>query len=88
MQKDVKTLAEIKSQPAVWQQCLKDLGATNLHRLAEGRSPSDVEWVFIGCGTSFYLAQASACSFSSLLKVSAKAVPASEIGRASCRERV
>jgi glutamine---fructose-6-phosphate transaminase (isomerizing) len=79
MQKDVKTLAEIKSQPAVWQQCLKDLGATNLHRLAEGRSPSDVEWVFIGCGTSFYLAQASACSFSSLLKVSAKAVPASEV---------
>jgi glucosamine--fructose-6-phosphate aminotransferase (isomerizing) len=79
MRKDVKTLEEIKSQPAVWRNCLKTLGAANLRRLAEGRSPSDVEWVFIGCGSSFYLAQAAACSFSSLLRVAARAVPASEV---------
>ena len=79
MQKDVKTLVEIKSQPAVWQRCLKDLVAANLHRLAEGRFPSDIEWVFVGCGTSYYLAQAAACSFSLLLKVATKAVPASEV---------
>src|SRR5580658_10028458 len=79
MQKDVKTLVEIKSQPEVWQRCLKNLGAANLRRLAEGHSPSDLEWVFVGCGTSFYLAQAAACSFSSLLKVAARAVPASEV---------
>jgi glutamine---fructose-6-phosphate transaminase (isomerizing) len=79
MQKDLKTLAEIKSQPSVWQRCLQDLGAADLRRLADNRAPSDAEWVFIGCGTSFYLAQAASCSFSSLLKVAARALPASEV---------
>ena len=79
MQKDLKTLAEIKSQPAVWQRCLNDLGAADLRRLADDHAPLDVEWVFIGCGTSFYLAQAASCSFSILMKVPARAVPASEV---------
>lgn len=78
MPHDVKTLAEISSQPAVWERCLQDLRGTDLHRLAEGSSPLDVEWVFIGCGTSFYLAQAAALSFTTLLKTVARAVPASE----------
>jgi glucosamine--fructose-6-phosphate aminotransferase (isomerizing) len=73
-----KTLAEISSQPAVWQQCLQDLQRTDLRRLAEGASPLEVEWIFIGCGTSYYLAQAAAFSFTSLLKTAARAVPASE----------
>ena len=79
MRNDVKTLVEIKSQPTVWQQCLDDLQAADLQRLADGHSPSDVEWVFIGCGTSFYLAQAAAFSFTSLLHTGTRAVPASEI---------
>ncbi len=79
MRNDVKTLVEIKSQPAVWQQCLNDLQAADLRRLADGHSPLEVEWVFIGCGTSFYLAQAAAFSFTSLLNTGTRAVPASEV---------
>jgi glutamine---fructose-6-phosphate transaminase (isomerizing) len=79
MRNGVKTLAEIKSQPAVWQRCLNDLKSTELERLAEGHSPLETEWVFIGCGSSFYLAQAAALSFTSLFNASVRAVPASEV---------
>ena len=37
-----------------------------------------VEWIFVGCGTSYYLAQAAASSFS-YLNLPARAVPASEL---------
>jgi glucosamine--fructose-6-phosphate aminotransferase (isomerizing) len=78
MPNGVKTLVEISSQPAVWQRCLNDLQHADLHRFTDGHSPLDVEWVFIGCGTSYYLAQAAAFSFTSLLNTAARAVPASE----------
>ena len=78
MSNGVKTLAEIASQPAVWQRCLQDLRQADLRGFADGHSPLDMEWVFIGCGTSFYLAQAAAFSFTSLLNTAARAVPASE----------
>ncbi len=79
MRNGVKTLAEIKSQPAVWQRCLNDFQSTELRRLANGHSPLETEWVFIGCGSSFYLAQAAALSFTSLFNALARAVPASEV---------
>src|SRR5580693_9307065 len=41
--------------------------------------PRNVEWVFIGCGSSFYLAQAAAASWSILTGGKARAIPASEI---------
>jgi glucosamine--fructose-6-phosphate aminotransferase (isomerizing) len=78
MSNGVKTLLEISSQPAVWQQCLQDLKHSDLQRLAEDNSPLDIEWVFIGCGTSYYLAQAAAFTFTTLLHSPAHAVPASE----------
>lgn len=78
MSNGVNTLLEISSQPAVWQRCLNDLQHADLHRFTDGHSPLDVEWVFIGCGTSYYLAQAAALSFTSLLNTMARAVPASE----------
>lgn len=78
MSNGLRTLAEIGAQPSAWQRCLKELQHTDLRRLADGRSPLEVEWVFIGCGTSYYLAQAAAFSFSALLKTATRAVPASE----------
>lgn len=78
MSNGVKTLSEISAQPAVWQQCLQDLKHLDFRHLAEKHSPLDIEWVFIGCGTSYYLAQAAALSFTTLLRTSARAVPASE----------
>ncbi len=79
MRNDVKTILEIKSQPAVWEQCLQDFQAEDLQCLAADHLPGDQEWVFAGCGTSFYLAQAASASFTSLLNTAARAVPASEV---------
>jgi glucosamine--fructose-6-phosphate aminotransferase (isomerizing) len=79
MRQDVKTLSEIYGQPAVWQTCFDHLKDADISSLFSGRDPRSIEWVFVGCGTSFYLAQAAAASFTSLLGVAARAVPASEI---------
>lgn len=79
MSHEVKTLKEIYGQPAVWQQCLDDLSRMDLAALVDGYYPRVVEWVFVGCGTSYYLAQAAAASLTALLGVPARAVPASEI---------
>jgi glucosamine--fructose-6-phosphate aminotransferase (isomerizing) len=72
------TLAEIYGQPEVWGHCLQTLDALNLDPLIGDRNSLAHEWLFVGCGTSYYLAQAAAASFTSLTGVSARAVPASE----------
>lgn len=79
MHQDVWTLAEIQSQPQVWNECFDLLQQMDLTGLVAGREPERAEWIFIGCGTSFYLAQAAACSLNLLLGVSSRAVPASEL---------
>lgn len=79
MLQEVNTLTEIYGQPAVWQTVLDDLDGMNLFKLVEGHDPRIAEWVFVGCGTSYYLAQAAAASLTTLLKVPARAIPASEI---------
>jgi glucosamine--fructose-6-phosphate aminotransferase (isomerizing) len=73
------TLREIHSQPAVWSRCLTELDTTDLAALVHDRLPGSVEWVFVGCGTSYYLAQAAAASFTLLTGIAARALPASEI---------
>jgi glucosamine--fructose-6-phosphate aminotransferase (isomerizing) len=55
------------------------LDTFDLDAAAGGRDPRTQEWVFVGCGTSYYLAQAAAATFTLLLGVAARAVPASEI---------
>lgn len=72
-----KTLREIKQQPADWTAVLKLLKQTNLQQLVGGFAAK--EWVFVGCGTSYYLAQAAAASFTQLTGRMARALPASEI---------
>jgi glucosamine--fructose-6-phosphate aminotransferase (isomerizing) len=42
------------------------------------RDPRSYEWLFVGCGTSYYLAQAAAATFTILVGAPARAVPASE----------
>jgi glucosamine--fructose-6-phosphate aminotransferase (isomerizing) len=73
------TIREICSQPEVWRQCIKMLDKLNLDPLVGDRQPRYFEWLFVGCGTSYYLAQAAAATFTTLLNVPARAVPASEI---------
>ncbi|HMG03352.1 MAG TPA: SIS domain-containing protein [Edaphobacter sp.] len=79
MQHDICTLREIQDQPRIWNECFDRLQQTDLTGLVAGREPEKVDWIFVGCGTSFYLAQAAAASLNLLLGVTARAVPASEI---------
>jgi glutamine---fructose-6-phosphate transaminase (isomerizing) len=73
------TLREIYSQPGVWRKCLKLLDKLDLDPLVGDKHPRDHGWLFVGCGTSFYLGQAAADTFRILSRRPARAVPASEI---------
>jgi len=76
MKAETATLREIFDQPRVWQDCLAALQGLDVGRLV--KQPRNYSWIFIGCGTSYYLAQAAAASFTELTGLSARAVPASE----------
>ena len=72
------TLPEIVSQAEVWQESLADFQRNGvLERILEG-SRKRREWLFLGCGTSFYLAEAAAASWTLLTGERARALPASE----------
>lgn len=72
------TLGEIFSQPQCWNTCLTKLAASAEVRAAHQLARPAAEWIFVGCGTSYYLAQAAASSFNHL-KLAARAVPASDL---------
>jgi glucosamine--fructose-6-phosphate aminotransferase (isomerizing) len=75
----VHTEAEILSEPRCWRECLQVLRRSReideiLRENSAGR-----KWLFIGCGSSFYLALAAASSWTALTGLEAQAVPASEL---------
>src|SRR5271157_1961677 len=72
------TLAEILSEPVVWQTALRELreDATIARSVEDSRSRT--EWLFIGCGTRFYLAEAAANAWTLLTGQRARALPGSE----------
>src|ERR1039457_5682671 len=72
------TLNEIFSQPQCWSACLSKLAASTELRVAAQLARPGAEWIFVGCGTSYYLAQAASSSFN-YLKLAARAVPASDL---------
>ena len=84
---------EIMSEPGVWAATLRELEAHG--RYAEVLKPLDPadEWVFVGCGSSYYVAQAAAWSWTAVTGQRAKALPASELlfypdqvlGKAKCQ---
>ena len=73
------TITEILSEPATWKSCLKAMEKSGELQSLNETLPRNIEWVFIGCGSSFYLAQAAAASWSILTGEKARALPASEI---------
>lgn len=73
------TLREILSQPAVWKQCLEELGHNGRLQELNEALPSDAEYVFVGCGSSYYLAQAATATWTLVTGGNARALPASEI---------
>lgn len=73
------TESEILSQPRCWLECLQSLRkSTQVDQILQ-ESSSRHEWLFIGCGSSYYLAQAAASSWAALTGLPARAVPASEL---------
>ena len=72
------TLTEIFSQPRCWSECLGKLAAGEELRAAIQMARPEAEWIFVGCGTSYYLALAAAASFNHL-KLPARAVAASDL---------
>jgi glucosamine--fructose-6-phosphate aminotransferase (isomerizing) len=72
------TLREILSQPQCWSACLSQLATSAELRAAIQLTRPGADWVFVGCGTSYYLAQAAASSFNHL-KLPARAIPASDL---------
>jgi glucosamine--fructose-6-phosphate aminotransferase (isomerizing) len=73
------TIAEILSEPDTWKSCLKAMEQSGELQSLNEKLPRNIEWVFIGCGSSFYLAQAASASWSILTGEKSRALPASEI---------
>lgn len=72
------TFSEILSEPGVWQTALGGLRKDPVISSIVEDSRSRAEWLFLGCGTSFYLAEAAANSWTLLTGQRARALPASE----------
>ena len=73
------SLAEILSQPQCWETCLTELSRSQIVKEVVARFNHAAEWLFIGCGSSYYVALAAAATMKSLTGRSARAIPASEI---------
>jgi glucosamine--fructose-6-phosphate aminotransferase (isomerizing) len=73
------TLSEILSEPQCWADCLLALQKSGEIESALSRLPARSDWLFIGCGSSFYVAESAAASWTALTRQRARAVPASEL---------
>jgi len=74
-----ETYKEILSQSGVWQVVLQELKQSKSVEKMLGSNNRKPSWLFVGCGTSFYLADAAATSWTLLTGEPARAVPGSEI---------
>jgi glucosamine--fructose-6-phosphate aminotransferase (isomerizing) len=74
-----ETYKEIVSQGEVWQSVLQELKQGGFGEKMLRSNNQKTSWLFVGCGTSFYLAEAAATSWTLLTGEPARAVPGSEI---------
>jgi len=73
------TLAEIVSQPECWSSCLGNLRDSRMLQKVWDRFGNADEWLFIGCGSSYYVGLCAAASLTALTGRRARAIPASEV---------
>lgn len=73
------TLDEILSQPRCWSECFRALDEKDQLGQVRKRLSLQSDWLFIGCGSSYYVAQAAASSWTAITGVRARAVPASDL---------
>jgi glutamine---fructose-6-phosphate transaminase (isomerizing) len=79
LERPTLTLNEILSQPECWSEVLNDLERDPIARKIASGWRADADWIFVGCGTSYYLALAAAASFNAITGRPARAIPASEV---------
>lgn len=77
--RSLHTIAEILSQPDIWRRELAGFLAYPACGEFVAKATSRKEWVFAGCGTSFYLAEAAAAIWTMIAGYRARAVPASQV---------
>jgi len=73
------TREEILSQPQCWRACLQKLDEEGQLAKVRARFPGPSEWLFIGCGSSYYVALAAAATWNEITGGRARAVPASDL---------
>ena len=73
------TQSEILSQPQCWQKCLRSLETDGQVERLRGCLDPRAQWLFVGCGSSYYIAQAAASSWTAITGKRARALPASEL---------
>lgn len=73
---DSLTLQEILSQPETWRKVVQRAAQEKWELRPAGSSPGPL--LFVGCGTSYYLAQSAAASFTRISSQSSQALPSSE----------
>jgi glutamine---fructose-6-phosphate transaminase (isomerizing) len=72
------TLSEILSQPATWRETARQLEQQGMLELVSKAFFPGSPWLFLACGSSYYLSQLVATLWTRQLRVSCSAVPASE----------
>jgi glucosamine--fructose-6-phosphate aminotransferase (isomerizing) len=73
------TQAEILSQPWCWRECFQALDEKDQLRQVCARFPARSDWLYVGCGSSYYIALAAAASCTQVTGMRARAVPASDL---------
>ena len=70
---------EILSQPQCWKACFQALDEKDQLGKISKHFANQSDWLFIGCGTSYYIALAAAASWTHITGLRARAVPASDL---------
>jgi glutamine---fructose-6-phosphate transaminase (isomerizing) len=73
------TWNEMLSQPEVWRTIVAQSRESAIIQELLKKNSNKTEWLFVGCGTSFYLAEAAAVSWTALTGEPARPVPGSEV---------
>jgi glucosamine--fructose-6-phosphate aminotransferase (isomerizing) len=73
------SLEEILSQPDCWNASLLHLRKSRVLEKVRDQFGAASEWLFVGCGSSYYVALCAAATMTAWAGVRARAVPASEV---------
>jgi glutamine---fructose-6-phosphate transaminase (isomerizing) len=74
-----ETWKEILSQSQVWETVLQEMSLSARVEEILANCGKRKDWMFVGCGSSFYLAEAAANTWTLLTGQPARALPASEV---------